>query len=442
MVIIWVLNIANENRYQKDGNGNFIIGEDGNPLCSFSSGGGSSTATAPNKITTNNETNNNSGTNTSSGTNNGTNNGTNSGTNNNSSNKTNNNQANNATISLDKSILMLDNWHYNVGEITATISPKNAYKAKEIKWSVKDTDGSKVVRFVNSFSDSAKKTVSTTGTTVKVRGIHFGTAIITATLPNGKSAKVKMKVIASANEKVSGDQYVGGKYQIYIRKKSKSWGNEYVESYVNNVAELTKKYATNSKFKHEAAAKKFTVYRQANLKIHYNSATKKITGTSGGTQSFPKVLGGSEGRRVLNSSAFKRYTVKKGYGKIDTNGYVFVFTSKNQWGYILKKNSSGRFKLVDSKMLSAGMVINKYEMYYIAMYASQYLLTMEAVNYTNNVPFKSSTSTAHGEVKGLMIIKRGYPSSNGCTHMGTYADSTIYYQLFVKAGLGTRVMHV
>ena len=329
------------------------------------------------------------------------------------------------------SVIMLDNWRYNFTILNVSVPGASYYKPSQVKWTITDTGGfSNVARFVSYFGKKAPKSTTGTGASINLMGLNYGSAVVTASLPNGQSCTCYVKVFTSARYKVPGDKSWRNSYKIYYQKKSISWGNDYVESYVNNAAWLVRTYGSNPKntYAKEYAAKSFKVYRKKGLKITANHNTQLITKVSGGKATFPS---------RSHSGKWNKSTVVKDAGEICTrNGYVFLFTSKNQWGYLLQKDGSGKYKIRCAMKLSAGDCIDVYESYFIDMYYSQLGLTMDSKQY--GCGWHNTWSTAHCDTSGVY----GRPSSHGCTHIGKLKKSHMYYWLFVQAGLGTRFMNV
>ncbi len=224
------------------------------------------------------------------------------------------NQTGSITISLDKKTLMLDKHHYKNAQLKATVTPSNA----------------KVT-----YSSSNTKVVSVNKNTGWITAKGYGTAKITATAKVGnktKTAKCNIRVITTMREKTSDseqfDMYrkdLGGWLYYYLRyydrqtkkvTKNASWTNAEVESYINNAEWLVKKYP--SKY---YEAKKYTYAY------------------------FPTFDNKDTGKKI----------VTKPYGQLCMNGkhgkYILLFTTKNQWLYLLKKEN-GVWK-IDAKARSS-----------------------------------------------------------------------------------------
>ena len=352
-------------------------------------------------------------------------------------------------ILLDREILMLDNKHYNFADLNVIIGNDSNYTKKDITWTV----GDKKVAILKSNNKKASKITGVSK--LKVYGVGFGDTTVTAALPNGAKATCKVKVIISSREKApSGDmvakdvaEWEGGPYEVtyhtaehpyYIRQKSVSWGDEYVEAYINNAAKLVKDYQ-DSTFKSEAKKRTIYTYKQSDLKIYYSKSTERITKVTAG-----HVHKQTEG---LRCGLFNEIVYTKKKGELSPNGYLFFFTAKNQWEYLLKlekpnekwNEKTNKWILVDSKKSSAGAYRDRFEDYCNEMYCNNsdicYLLSMRWTG-KGTKGDNSCGSVIHNDFFAGTKY-HGIPSSHGCIHLGTYKDR-IYYNLFVKAGLGTR----
>ena len=353
-------------------------------------------------------------------------------------------------VKLDKEILMLDNYHYNISVLEATLSDRKAYSAKDIKWKIEDGDGySKVVRFYK--GSSRMKT--TTGKKVKLIGLNFGKAKVTVTLPNGKKATCKIKVFVAPTERIgviNGEEvdYNAGsikeKYSgLYVmHKHSKGWGDDYVESYINN-AEWILKNKPN-KFPGESKARTVETYKRADLKVHTDASKRIITSVSGGRWgAFSRSHSGSGWR------SYK--TIHKKKGELSGNNYVLLHIYKDQWMYLLKK-SGGKYKVVNSRRSSGGTRYESFNCYFLDMRYDTHFptyqtgLTMIGTCYdkTGSAGIQAAHTDYHPKAS-----KQGKPDSNGCLHIGTTRDHsqfkndhnpTLYYDLFMKAGPGTRLI--
>ena len=352
-------------------------------------------------------------------------------------------------ISIDREILMIDNKHYNFADLEVKLGKDTIYTKNDITWTVNN-------KKVAILKKNGKKAQTIKGyLKMKVYGVGFGDTTVTASLPNGAKATCKIKVIISSREKApSGDmvaqdvaEWEGGPFAVtyhtaehpyYIRQKSVSWGNKYVEAYINNAAKLVKDYQ-DSTFKSEAKKRTIYTYKQSDLKIYYSKNKERIT----------KVTAGHAHKQTdgLRCGIFKEIVLTKKKGELSPNGYLFFFTAKNQWEYLLKlekpnekwNEETNRWILIDSKKSSAGAYRDRFEDYCNEMYCNNndncYLLSMRWTG-KGTKGDNSCGSVIHNDFFAGTKY-HGIPSSHGCIHLGTYKDR-IYYNLFVKAGLGTR----
>ena len=351
-------------------------------------------------------------------------------------------------ILLDREILMIDNKHYNFADLKVIIGNDSDYSKNDITWTVGD-------RKVAVLKSNGKKANKITGVSkLKIYGVGFGDTLVTASLPNGAKATCKVKVIISSREKApSGDmaakdvsEWEGGPYEVtyhtaehpyYIRQKSVSWGNEYVEAYINNAAKLVKEYQ-DSIFKSEAKMGTIYTYKQSDLKIYYSKSKELITKVSG------KYYSQSDRSKY---TSFKENSLIKKKGELSPNGYVFFFSAKNQWEYLLKlenpnekwNEKSNPYKLIASKKASAGLNRDHFATYCTAMYMTEQgelsmRYTGSGRRYDN-----SCGHLLHWDFFAGDSRYQGAPSSHGCIHLGTYKDK-IYYKTMVEAGLGTRMI--
>ncbi len=212
----------------------------------------------------------------------------------------------------DKPIVMLDKAHYNFTILDTQAEPKNA--------KVTYTSSNKKVATVNSKG--------------KIVAKGYGTATITATGSiNGtsKSAKCEVRVIAKATEKTKDS----GAFRetnhtpnstLYIRNystskkridpdKSGSWSTEEVESYINNGEWILREYG-------KARESKYYEYKA--------------------------------GTYYYFGSPYHAYSANKKAGDISPTDWILLFTSKNQWVYILHRQSDGKWKQEVAMQASGG----------------------------------------------------------------------------------------
>ena len=328
----------------------------------------------------------------------------------------------NGEIALDRNKLMIDNTHYNFADMKVGVNSDSGYKTKDVTWTIDDPSVAK-------FQKGGKyyKKVSGTGS-LRVVGLKFGTTTISAKLPNGSTAKCKLKVITSSKEQAKGDTFVnwlhGNTYfPFYLHKGT--WGDEYVEAYVNNAAKIVSKYQ-DSKFKNEAAQKTVWCYRQKSLKFSVDSKKRKVTGISGNEYGVITPIGHWD---------FQETGKTKKKGELSPNNYILLFTSKNQWAYVLQKNSkTGEWKVVSSRESAAGYNRDTFEGYLCIMKKEGFI--GPAVTYERWGRGESSYQNAvHKDFTSV----QGRPQSAGCIRVG-FTDQEIYYWVFVKAGVGTRLI--
>ena len=281
------------------------------------------------------------------------------------------------SISLDKTVLMLDKNHYSFSILNTKISPTNA----EV-----------------SFSSSDKKVVKVNSKTGKINAVGYGTAnvVATATL-NGKSKKAtcKVRVITTMKEKTSDSgafvntRESNGPKTYYIRgyknknSRSKSWTDEEVESYINNAAWILKTYPDK--------------YSEGKKRTYYYYPT---------------------------NSASQMYTATRKKGEIAPNEYLLLFTSKNQWLYLLKKDSKGKWKINEKMRSSGGYYWGGYDKY-IGKIEWSYNGWCFGMYKDNDSKGLLNRNALH-----LSSLVPGYPTSGGCIHLGT--SSSKMYKKIVK----------
>lgn len=326
-------------------------------------------------------------------------------------------------VILDRKVLMIDNIHYNFADMEAKLSSNSVYKPDDITWTI---DSTSIAKFRK---DGQQHKKIKNSANAQIVGLRYGDTIIRATLPNGSQAECKLKVITSSSQKYEGDRdftWRGGQ-KFYLR--SGNWGNKYVEAYVNNAAKIVKKYK-DSTFKDEAAKKTIWCYQQKSLNINADHNKKKILSVTGRTHAQSMSVHPYSDAKW---DFMEKHQVKK-KGELSPNDYIFLFTSKNQWEYLLRKDEkTGEWKVISAKISSAGYERDTFENYLNIMFLHSYMKlaytyainVREASTWQNLVHYDTAPNT-HGQ-----------PSSGGCIHLGTYNDE-IYYRLFVEAGVGTR----
>ncbi len=213
----------------------------------------------------------------------------------------------------DKAVLMLDKTHYNFTILDTKVEPTNA----KVKYT------------------SSNEKVATVNKKGKIVAKSYGTATITATgTINGtsKSAKCEVRVITTMKDQATKDCGKFLNYKVksatpevcYIRNynpskhkidpdKSGSWSKEEVESYINNGEWILKNYGEvrESKYK-EAKADDYYYFLDGTAKC----ASKK-------------------------------------QGDISPSNYLFLFTSRNQWVYLLEKKDE-KWQYLVSMQASGG----------------------------------------------------------------------------------------
>lgn len=325
-------------------------------------------------------------------------------------------------ISLDRTILMIDNTHYNIADLKATLTSKALYNGKNITWSI---DNPGIVKF----QKDGKKHSKITGTeNAQIVGLKFGTATLTVSIPNGKKATCKIKVITSSKENTGKDRRVdwdhgGTIFTFFLRKGT--WGNKYVEAYVNNAAKIVKKYQ-NSKFKDEAAERIVWTYRQKSVVINADKKAKRILSTSGpqyGNTVTPRY-----------NSDFEEKAMKRKKGELSPNNYLLLFTSKNEWAYLFNKNKSGEWKLICSKEAAAGYCRDEFEKY-LSLFRRSGFLDLELSYMDCSRDQTTYQNSVHKDIGSI----QGEPQSGGCIRIA-YPDQEMYYRIYVEAGVGTRLI--
>ena len=367
-------------------------------------------------------------------------------------------------IRLDKNLMMIDNEHYDSFTLTATV--KNA-TASDIIWKI---NCKKPYKNAASFSSKKNQLKKKGGKTVTIYGKKWsGNDAITVTATvGGKTAKCKLKVISCGmadsdvnnipggnTHKTCNDVYHGNPIQwegktFYLTEpaskrkgnvlKTKSYGADYVAAYINNADRMVKesvkvigkksngkkKYklgdAYYNRFKSEYAAKTYTCSRQANLKVKWdNKAGKmKISPRSG-------------------SNNFKTYKKTKKKGALSATNYLFFFSNKNQWEYLLKKEK-GAWKCIAAKRASSAHSNHAFSTDWAIKVVGWNENGMGLVG--SHYPEENGHSSVRGAGNFMHLQNNshiGTPGTEGCTMLGKETDK-IYYQTLIEAGLGTRVI--
>ena len=312
-------------------------------------------------------------------------------------------------ISLDRSVIMLDNTYYNFADLEATLTSNTTYKSNNITWKIKNTSIAK-------FKKDGKEYSNLTGNKVQVIGKGYGTTTITASLPNGNTKECKLRVITHAYNNCKGDKVYKEAYgkKQYINSNLKITKDE-IEAYINNGAKIVKEYP--NKFPYEYPKQTFYVWEAKNLNKAYNHYNYK--------------------KQNPSASEFKRTTMTKEKGQIDINGYVLVFLSKNQHLYLLKKNSKGIYTLTYSQISSGGYEIGqkKFDTYLSTYYKNQ---VMNAKIYAHLSISRQGNQKDSPKIWSNAVhpgVIPGYPTSHGCIHVGSKMPKAIN-----TAGLGTKLI--
>ena len=215
---------------------------------------------------------------------------------------------------------MLDNSHYNFVILNATLSKKGVYAAKDIKWKIS-------TKSVAKFKKSGKYFSKLEGKKVKLYGLKYGTAVVTAKLPNGKEATCNVRVITSAKDSSVGAK-IGAIPGAYLVKQK--WTNNEVTSYINNAAAIIKKYPN-----------KYDEGKKITVNYRYSPNNPHMARVYFSDRSYTYPFG-----RDL-------HTITKPKGQLDINGYVFFYSTKNQYAYLLRKDESGKFKVIGNSIAAA-----------------------------------------------------------------------------------------
>ena len=284
-----------------------------------------------------------------------------------------------SNIELEQTVLMLDNTHYRVAKLNATLTPSNAVK-NEITWS------------------SSNEDIATVDSQGNVKAKKVGDVVITAKTANGKIAKCDLKVIshmekASKNTKgaVKGIENARTRdkkhYTYWIVKKEK-FSDEQVESYINN-AEILCKTGDYEKYP-ESKALTLPIYKN---------------GTRG------------------------RTTMKKEQG-LSANDYLILATTTNQRVYIFHKKD-GVWKKVREDDCTSGKYWNnhhnRFEFYVGAIYKRGSTTTFNEFQQVeskaknrelyNNSGIREKYASARSLHNGHVYDRKGNPASAGCIRL-------------------------
>ena len=279
------------------------------------------------------------------------------------------------TVKLDRTVLMLDKDHYKTAYLKATLSSTAIYKAKNITWKTSDAS-------VVAFTKNGKNVSSTTGANVTILGRKYGTAKITVTLPNKKTATCKLRVISAATDPSSGGEKHGNGYIVKTE-----WTRAEVESYINNAAMLVKKNPNS----YPEGAKKNIYYYYGGTKADY-----------WGAQHFTYPKG------------YNEHIYTKAKGDFDLNGCVMFFSTKNQRAYLLTKNSKGIYEIKTSEKSSSG--VNHYFSEFEAYLGG--ITTSNVTSGWNHKIYNYGSRDSIGWKNAVHFGGRpGYPTSHGCIHI-------------------------
>ena len=339
-------------------------------------------------------------------------------------------------IDIDRKILMLDNYKYNIADLTAELS-SDVYKDSDITWKISNSNVAK-------FNKDGKQYSNVTGKKVQVKGLKFGDTTITVSIPNGKKVACKLKVICPSTEKLSGDveydRVADGKavpsssrqkwgVMFYIRPNRESWGDDYVSAYVTNIAKLAKKNNEREQ----------TVYCGYQKSLKVKSVNGKIIYEGEIYKQSPDVI-------PAIHPDFETFTMKKPKGEISPTKYCLLFTQKNQWLYLLEKKDNGEWKVIKSLYSSSGYERNydggmKFLTYKYRSYCK------EELSYTREYNVKYTGKTEKNKIacstwQNLIHVsnnpRRGVPYTSGCTLLpaDVYNDKDgWYYTMFVQDGM-------
>ena len=356
----------------------------------------------------------------------------------------------------DTYYLMIDNVHYDFADIEAEIISSDGIKAKDLFWKIEnESRRQKQLRKIAVFKSNNDLSVSGKNK-VRVNGIGFdetGKTKITVYVKGEAKAICYLKVITSSKNNYPSEGDVRQKDQFssaifYLTKDRKSWGKNYVEAYINNAAKIISDEKNDSKFHDEARKKYIYGHIQNGLVIKYNESLNQMTVKS---NSIHRQADG------VQSGEFKEIKKTKKQGELSANNYLILFTSKNQWMYLLKKEKNdenkrwnqdtNRWVLVNSGISSAGNWRDHFEQYCTYKFNSQYGASMRyqlGESYVKNgTNMGKGIGTCNHLIHSCHINVYnvyGRPTSHGCVHAGTYSDKNakLYYQIMEEASVCTR----
>jgi hypothetical protein len=344
--------------------------------------------------------------------------------------------------------MMIDNVKFNKVKLTAKIKNNKGYSASDIKWTITPN---KSYKDAASFSSSKATLSKKGGASIWVYGKKWSgnTPIkVTAKLPNGAKATCKLRVISSSTKNdVGAGSYSHDGATHYLcmsisKKQGKvlktpTYGKNFVEEYLNNAEWLVKnlgKKGGSNKYAEEYKYHKLVSYLEKNLNFKWKN--NKFT-WSKSVHGMPQGATSDDIRRLC-----KKVVHEKKAGEISANGWVYFFSSKNQWQYLAHKDAkTGKWKVYNSSRSSAGKCRNEYnwdDYLSCIFYCTSYTCPAATYGWGNtNKQGKGVTSTGYPLLHKDTNGGRGYPTSLGCVHVGRFNEK-IYYDVMAKAGVGTR----
>lgn len=316
---------------------------------------------------------------------------------------------------LDYHELMLDVDRFTVADLTSRISSdESIYTTSDIEWSISDTS---VVRLRNWDTGAVLAEHSGKGAAACIEAVAFGEADITVKLPNDKTDVCHVKVISPTDDptgRTHTHDWNGRTYSLV----SGSWGNEYVDAYLNNAERMMAAHPDFSGFGRDLKARTIWGYWQNELGVTWSEGDEKFK-VSGPVLPYKG-----------SSSGMDEISMEKKAGELSANDWLLLQTSKNQWEYLCHK-VNGSWKVIDARAGSAGPNFNYFDGWIGVVWHSPFGL---AGTYGNN-------HRGMGRYTWLCHsgAEEGYPHSHGCIHLGNYS-SKLYWDTFMVAGRCTRVI--
>jgi hypothetical protein len=139
------------------------------------------------------------------------------------------------------------------------------------------------------------------------------------------------------------------------------------------------------------------------------------------------------------SGKFKTYKKTKKKGELSATNYLFFFSNKNQWEYLLKKEK-GTWKCIASKRASSAHSNHAFSTSWAIKVVGWNECGMGLVG--SHYPEENGHCSTAGAGNFMHLQNNshiGTPGTEGCTMLGKETDK-IYYQTLIEAGLGTRVI--